>query len=150
VGGGGEDLPTTPHSLNTLPNNTVSRRPPHPSYTQQHTTTLHSSTRVQKTTNVPVVFMARYVMLLRGATSSLGAFEGVGPENQDLTQLALSSLVPSQGPKKSQFSGYPLFNAPHDDVAPLKIITYRAIKNNRYINSYYAPKTHIMYFIRCC
>jgi hypothetical protein len=33
--------------------------------------------------NVPVVFMARYVMVLRGATSLLGALEGVGPENRD-------------------------------------------------------------------
>jgi hypothetical protein len=49
--------------------------------TQQHTTTLHNSTRVHKTTNVPVVFMAMYVMILRGATSLLGALEGVGPEN---------------------------------------------------------------------
>jgi hypothetical protein len=48
-------------------------------YTQQHTTTLHNSTRVHKTTNVPVVFTARYVMILRGATSLLRALEVVGP-----------------------------------------------------------------------
>jgi hypothetical protein len=35
------------------------------------------------TINVPVVFMARYVMVLRGATSLGGALEGVGPENRD-------------------------------------------------------------------
>ncbi len=35
------------------------------------------------TLNVPVVFMARYVMVLRGATSLRGALEGVGPENRD-------------------------------------------------------------------
>jgi hypothetical protein len=35
------------------------------------------------TINVPVVFMARYVMVLRGATSLRGALEGVGPENRD-------------------------------------------------------------------
>ncbi len=35
------------------------------------------------TINVPFVFMARYVMVLRGATSFRGALEGVGPENQD-------------------------------------------------------------------
>ncbi len=35
------------------------------------------------TINVPVVFMARYVMVLRGATSLLGALEGVDPENRD-------------------------------------------------------------------
>ncbi len=40
-------------------------------------------------------------MVLRGATSLLGALEGVGPEN---------------------------LNAPRNDVAPLKTITYRAIK----------------------
>ncbi len=36
------------------------------------------------TIDVPVVFMARYVMVLRGATSLRGALEGVGPENRDL------------------------------------------------------------------
>ncbi len=77
--------------------------------TQQHTATPHNSTRVHKTTNVPVVFMARYVMMLRGATSLLGALEGVGP-------------------KKSRFSGPTPSNAPCNDVAPLKIITYRTIK----------------------
>jgi hypothetical protein len=35
------------------------------------------------TINVPVVFMARYVMVLRGATSLRGALNGVGPENLD-------------------------------------------------------------------
>jgi hypothetical protein len=35
---------------------------------------------VPLTINVPVVFMARYVMVLRGATSLRGALEGVGPE----------------------------------------------------------------------
>ncbi len=35
------------------------------------------------TINVPVVFMARYVMVLRSATSLRGALEAVGPENQD-------------------------------------------------------------------
>ncbi len=33
------------------------------------------------TINVPVVFMARCVMVLRSATSLRGALEGVGPEN---------------------------------------------------------------------
>jgi hypothetical protein len=32
------------------------------------------------TINVPVVFMARYVMVLRSATSLRGALEGVGPK----------------------------------------------------------------------
>jgi hypothetical protein len=39
--------------------------------------------RAKITINVPVVFMARYVMVLRGATSLQGALEGVGPENRD-------------------------------------------------------------------
>jgi hypothetical protein len=38
---------------------------------------------VQYNYNVPVVFMARYEMILRGATSLQGALEGVGPENRD-------------------------------------------------------------------
>jgi hypothetical protein len=36
------------------------------------------------TINVPVVFMAPYVMVLRSATSLRGALEGVGPENRDI------------------------------------------------------------------
>jgi hypothetical protein len=43
-------------------------------------------------------------------------------------QMALASLVPFQGPKKSRFSGPTPSNAPHNDVAPLKTIMYRAIK----------------------
>ncbi len=39
-----------------------------------------------------------------------------------------TSFVPFQGPKKSQFSGPTPSNAPRNDVAPLKIIMYRAIK----------------------
>jgi hypothetical protein len=42
--------------------------------------------------------------------------------------MELASLVPFQGPKKSQFSGPTTSNAPRNDVAPLKTITYRAIK----------------------
>ncbi len=43
-------------------------------------------------------------------------------------QMALASLVPFQGPKKSRFSGPTPSNAPRNDVAPLKTITSRAIK----------------------
>ncbi len=42
--------------------------------------------------------------------------------------MTLASLVPFQGPKKSRFSGPTPSNAPRNDVAPLKIITYRTIK----------------------
>ncbi len=38
------------------------------------------------------------------------------------------ALVPFQGPKKSRFSGPTPSNAHRNDVAPLKIITYCAIK----------------------
>ena len=64
VGGGGGALPTSPHPLNTCSHNTATRRPPHPSNTQQcttthnnrqqHTTTVHNSTLVHKNTNVPL------------------------------------------------------------------------------------------------
>jgi hypothetical protein len=43
-------------------------------------------------------------------------------------QMALASLVPFQGPKKSRFSGPTPSNAPRNDVALLKTIMYRAIK----------------------
>jgi hypothetical protein len=56
-------------------------------------------------------------MVLRGATSLLGALEGVGPENLDF-----------QGPKKLRFSGPTPSNASRNDVAPLKTIAYLAIK----------------------
>ncbi len=48
--------------------------------------THNNSTRVHKTTNVPVVFIARYVMILRGAKSLRGALEEAGPENQDFVK----------------------------------------------------------------
>jgi hypothetical protein len=98
------------------------RKLPHPSYTQQHTTTLHKSTWVHKTTNVPVVFMARYVMILRGATSLLGALEGVrsclfrAQKSLDFQGPSLPMpLVMMLHPSKSLLPGH---------------------KNNRYINSY--------------
>ncbi len=42
--------------------------------------------------------------------------------------MALASLVAFQGPKKTRFSGPTPSNPPRNDVAPLKIIMYRAIK----------------------
>jgi hypothetical protein len=63
------------------------------------------------TINVPVVYMERYVMVLRRATSLRGALEGVGPENL--------------GPKKLRFSGPTPSNAPSNDVAHLKTIKYK-------------------------
>ncbi len=47
--------------------------------------------------------MARYVMILRGATSLLEALEGVGPENLDFFGPKWASLVQFQGPKKSEY-----------------------------------------------
>jgi hypothetical protein len=71
------------------------------------------------------LFLCRlYLMILRGATSLLGALEGVGPEN-----LKISTFL---GPNGTRFacaiSGPTPSNAPRNDVAPLKIIKYRAIK----------------------
>ncbi len=40
---------------------------------------VHFLLQVPITINVPVVFMTRYIMVLRGATSLRGALEGVGP-----------------------------------------------------------------------
>jgi hypothetical protein len=42
--------------------------------------------------------------------------------------MALASLVPFQGPKMPRFLGPTPSNAPRNNVAPLKTITYRAIK----------------------
>jgi hypothetical protein len=78
VGGGG--LPTTPHPLNTSSHNTAARRPPHPSYTQQHYTTALGYIKLL----MYQLFLWRlYLIVLRGATSLLGALEGVDPENFD-------------------------------------------------------------------
>ncbi len=140
VGGWGGALPTSPHPLNTCSHNTATRRPPHPSNTQQHTTTdnnrqqhtttVHNSTRVHKTTNVLVVFMA---LILNGFEACNIITRGIGrggPWKSRLfwAQMALASLVPFQGPKKSWCSGPTPSNAPRNDVALLKTITYRAIK----------------------
>jgi hypothetical protein len=84
----------------TTHNNTQQHTTTHNS-TQQHTTTLHNSTRVYKTTNVPVVFMRLYLMVLRGATSLLGALEGVGPENLDFLGTNGTRFARAiSGPKK--------------------------------------------------
>ncbi len=77
------------------------------------------------TINVPVVYMARYVMVLRHATSLRGALEGAGPENWDCS-------LPIQGPKKSRFSGPTPSNAPSKDVPRLK----KCHINNRYIGNF--------------
>jgi hypothetical protein len=64
-----------------------------------------------------------YLMVLRGATSLLGALERVGPENRDFFGRECHLV-----PKKSQFSRPTPSNAPRNDVTPLKTITYHAIK----------------------
>jgi hypothetical protein len=84
---------------------------------------------IELTINVPVVFMARYVMVLRGATSLPGALEGVGPENQDFKALKWHERSKWHlSPKKSS-----------NDVAPLKTIKYKRHKNNWYIGSFMYP-----------
>jgi hypothetical protein len=91
VGGGGGGLPTIPHPVNTSSHNTAARRPQHPSYTQQHTTThnnttqkqytttLHNSTRAHKTTNVSVVFMALILNGFEGCNIITGGIGRGGP-----------------------------------------------------------------------
>jgi hypothetical protein len=92
------------------------------------------------TINVPVVFMARYVMFLRGATSLRGALEGVGPENE-------ISRVPF-GPKKVEiFRAHP-FNAPSNDVAHLKTIKYKRHKNNSYIGNFMYTSVVVLLCVR--
>jgi hypothetical protein len=107
VGGGVGALQITPTS------------PPYQSLHTAHTTqlqgylhTTHNNTQqsykthVHKITNVPVVSMA---------------LDFFGPKWHSL------HLLPFQGPKMSQFSGPTPSNAPRNDVARLKTITYRAI-----------------------
>jgi hypothetical protein len=120
VGGGGGALPTSPHPLNTCSHNTATRRPPHPSNTQntqQHTTT-DNNTQQQNTTAVGYIklpmyhlFLWRlYLMVLRSATSLLGALEGVGPENLDFFGPKWHSLHSChfRAQKSLDFQGPPL------------------------------------------
>ncbi len=100
------------------------------------------------TINVPVVFMAWYIMVLRRATSLRVALEGVGPENWDFFD-PLKWPEQSEchlGPKKSRFLGPTPSNAPSNDVAALKIIKYKRHKNNRYIGSFMYPSA----VVYCC
>ncbi len=121
VRGGGGGLPTNPHPW----------IPPHTTQLQgdlptplTHNNTQHYTTALGyiKLPMYQLFLWRLYIMVLRGATSWLGALEGVGPENLDFF-----------GPKwleqkKSWFLGPTPSHAPHNDVAPLKTIMYRAIK----------------------
>jgi hypothetical protein len=78
------------------------------------------------TINVSVVFMARYVMVLRGATSLRGALEGVGPENRDFF-WALKWHKRSEchlGPKKSILGGGKLKVCLQGEVLVRNVIHY--------------------------
>jgi hypothetical protein len=48
--------------------------------------------------------------------------------------------------QKSRFSGPTPSNAPHNDVAPLKIIKYKRHKKNWYIGSFMYPSA----VVKCC
>jgi hypothetical protein len=61
-------------------------------YIWQENSRLHTFWRLRLTINVPVVFMALYVMVLRGATSLRGALEGVGPEDRDFFGISISAI----------------------------------------------------------
>jgi hypothetical protein len=61
-------------------------------------------------------------------------------------QMALASLVPLQGPKKSRFSGPTPSNAPRNDVALLNTIKYKRHKINWYIGSFMYPSA----VVYCC
>ena len=145
VGGGGGALPTSPHPLNTCSHNTAKRRPPHPSNTQQHTTT-DNNTQQQYTTapryiKLPMyqLFLWRlYLMVLRSATSLLGALEGVGPENLDFFGPNWPSLrlCHFRARKSLDFQGPP--PTPQNHYIPRH-------KNNRYFNSNYGDPYYVLY-----
>ncbi len=59
------------------------------------------STALKLTINVPVVFVARYVMVLRGATSLRGTLEGVGPSND----VAPLKTIKYKGHKNNWYIG---------------------------------------------
>ncbi len=98
---------------------------------------INSTFAIWERFNVPVVFMARYLMVLRGATSLRGALEGVGPENQDFfgswNGTSEASAIWAQ--KNWDFQDPPLPKAQSNYVAPLKTIKYKCHKKNWYIGS---------------
>ncbi len=55
--------------------------------------------------------------------------------------------MPFQGPKKSRFSGPTPPNAPRNDVAPLKTITYRAIKTTGTLIVNLFPYDFTLFFV---
>ncbi len=79
---------------------------------------------------VPVVFMARYVMVLRRATSLGGALEGVGPENQDFfgPWNGMSEESAIWAPKSRDFPGPPLPMPWVMMLHPSKPVSISAIK----------------------
>ncbi len=64
------------------------------------------------TFNVPVVYMARAVMILMRAKPLQGSLEEVSPENRSL---------PFHGPKSRDFSGSTPSNGPCNGFAGIKI-----------------------------
>ncbi len=108
---------TSPPLLHTTThNNTQKHTTTHNNTTQQHSVTLNYQ--------CTCCFYGAVHNDFEGATSLLGALEGVGPENLDF----FGPKWHERGPKKSRFSEPTPSNAPRNDVAPLKIIMYRAIK----------------------
>jgi hypothetical protein len=91
--------------------------------------------------------MARYVMVLRHATSLRGVLEGGGPWN---SQLFWARSLPFQDPKKSLFSGPTRSHAPRNDVARLKTIKYKRRINNRYTGNFmYTSVVALLYVVVC-
>jgi hypothetical protein len=73
-------------------------------------------------TTIPPMLLTYYTTQLQGdLPTSL-------THNNTQQHYTTASLVPFQGPKKSRFSGPTPSNVPRNDVAPLKIVMYRAIK----------------------
>ncbi len=133
--------PPTPSIPPHKTHNTAARRPPHPSYTQQHTTTLQHYTTALGYIKLPMylLFLWRlYIMDLRAATSLLGALEGMGPENLDFfghnsTRYACAI----SGPKKVLiFRAHPFQCHSYWCCTPQNPYVPRH-RNSRYINSYY-------------
>ncbi len=91
-----------------------------------HTTTHNNTTQQHYTTALGYIKLSMYLLFLWRGTLWF-------------------SLVPFQGPKKSQFSGPTPSNAPHNDVAPLKIIMYRAIKTTGTLTRILTPS--LLYLI---
>ncbi len=119
-----------------MPPPEIEPRPPAP---DAGTLTNRLETHVHKSTYGPLIYTARYIMVLMRASTYLGVFEGLGPEfstflGQNGTRFARSHLMPQ---KSLEFRPQP-FKWTSQCTCPHQNHYVRGRINHRSINSYYS------------